>query len=86
LRTRLRTRGRARTFRRIANFEARTGDTLYGAVDNKDASEPTGGRSIETETKSILVKDVVVILVAVGGLLAFYAVIQVVSFLANIRP
>lgn len=46
---------------------------------------PTGGWPIETETKSILVKDAVVILAAVGGLLAFYAVIQVVSFLANIR-
>ena len=46
----------------------------------------SGGRPIETETKSILVKDAVVIFVAVGGLLALYAVIQVVSFLANIRP
>lgn len=40
---------------------------------------------METETKSVLVKDAIVILVAVGGLLLFYAVIQVVSILANVR-
>ena len=40
---------------------------------------------METETKSLLVKDLIVVLVALGGLFAFYAVIQVVSFLAGIR-
>ncbi len=39
---------------------------------------------MQTESKSVLVKDAVVILVAVGGLLAFYAVLTVVRVLARI--
>ena len=34
----------------------------------------------------MLVKDAIVILVAVGGLLAFYAVLTVVRVLAKIQP
>ena len=44
-----------------------------------------GGRPIETETKKLLVKDMVVILVAVGGLLAFYGVVVLVSTIAQIK-
>jgi hypothetical protein len=65
-------------------FRNRTGDTLYANFDMRDTAHPNGGLPIETETKSILVKDAVVILVAIGGLLLFYAVIQVVSLLANV--
>jgi len=68
----------------IRTFRNRTGDTLYADPDTWVAGG-RGGLSIETETKSVLVKDAVVILVAVGGLLLFYAVIQVVSLLANVR-
>jgi hypothetical protein len=45
-----------------------------------------GGHPIETEVRSVLVKDAIVILVAVGGLLAFYTVLMVVRVLANIQP
>jgi len=41
---------------------------------------------MQTETKSVLVKDMIVVLVAVGGLLAFYAVLTVVRVLAKIPP
>lgn len=39
---------------------------------------------MDASTKSILVKDAVVILVAIGGLLAFYSVLAIVSALARI--
>jgi len=45
--------------------------------------QPVGACPIDSETKSVLVKDAIVILAAVGGLLAFYGVIVLVSRVAQ---
>ena len=69
----------------MCGFANRTGDTLYAGADVQ-TRRTMGGHPIETEVRSVLVKDAIVILVAVGGLLAFYTVLMVVRVLANIQP
>lgn len=65
-----------------SRFDVHTAEALYRDFDGEDV--PPEGLAIETSTKSILVKDAVVILVAIGGLLAFYSVLALVSGLARI--
>ena len=69
---------------RLADFETEP-EILYTLHRIGRCGERLGGRRIETETKKLLVKDLVVILVAVGGLLAFYGVVVLVSTIAQIK-
>ena len=47
-------------------------------------TQVAGVTAIDSETKSILVKDIVIILAALGGVLAFYGLLKLVSVIAHI--